>query len=99
MAVEEMKEPNQKEDQLVGITPATEVATAVAGGEEDGGNEKSGNNFEVTGPEKEKDLSLLPLPRGVQGLVICFFLVYVGSEAGYGGWITSYVFDAGVATD
>lgn len=99
MAVEEMKEPYQKEDQLAGITPATEVVTAVAGGKEDGGKEKSCNNFDVTDPEKEKDLALLPLPRGVQGLVILFFLVYVGSEAGYGGWITSYVLDAGVATD
>lgn len=49
--------------------------------------------------EEKETAALLPLPRDIHALVILFFLVYVGSESSYGGWITSYVLDIGVTFD
>ena len=42
---------------------------------------------------------LLPLPMGIRLLVVTFFVFYVGSESGYGGWISSYLLRRGVVRD
>lgn len=95
-AIEEIQGPKLKEGEPVEVT-STEIDKTVADAE---GKENS-KEFEVnlSAESQREDAALLPLPRGVQALVVLFFVVYVGSEAGYGGWITSYVLDVGIATN
>ena len=49
--------------------------------------------------ESDEKVSLLPLPMAIRLLVVAFFVFYVGSESGYGGWISSYVLRRGVVDD
>ena len=49
--------------------------------------------------ESDEEVSLLPLPMAIRLLVVAFFMFYVGSESGYGGWISSYVLRRGVVDD
>jgi fucose permease len=50
----------------------------------------------VGGDEKAGAQQSTPLPRSIQALVVLFFVVYVGSESGYGGWVSTYVLDKAV---
>jgi|MDTB01.2.fsa_nt_gb FHS family Na+ dependent glucose MFS transporter 1 len=46
--------------------------------------------------QKGERQPLMPLPMAIRLLVVAFFVFYVGSESGYGGWISSYVLRRGV---
>jgi len=49
----------------------------------------------ATGPATSK----LVLPAAYKALFTAFFFVYVGAEAGFGSWITTYVLQKGVTVN
>ena len=47
----------------------------------------------------EGKVAMQPLPRTIQLLVVTFFMFYVGSESGYGGWVSTYVLQREVVSN
>lgn len=60
-------------------------------------NDETGNdNDSKTNDNKAKNNNNIDVPLSIRLLIALFYVIYVGIECGYGGWISTYVLQKGV---